>query len=137
MSMAQDRMQPRLTFSSPTRSEAGQQPEDDTSKPPEQTTSSYTQHQERDCLALLVAFVLLGLPAWVPVIATIVGVIGGGFLTMALGAGSWSALDRLAYRVAWVDRHGGRIWDLFFVVALALSPVIAVVATVALLWVAA
>jgi hypothetical protein len=126
MSMAQDRMQPRLTFSSPTRSEAGQQPEDDTSKPPEQTTSSYTQHQERDCLALLVAFVLLGLPAWVPVIATI-----------ALGAGSWSALDRLAYRVAWVDRHGGRIWDLFFVVALALSPVIAVVATVALLWVAA
>lgn len=81
---------------------------------------------------LLAAFLLLGQPFWVPIVSTAIGLIGGSLLMVFVDSGSWVVIDRLAYHIAWVDRHGEAIWDLFLWVALAM-PSITTVASAALL----
>ena len=85
-------------------------------------------------VVLLVAFWLVELPAWIPVVATVIGLVGGSLLATLVDSGSWQLLDRLAYRIPWVDRHGEGVWDLsMIIVSVAMPPVVAIVATVVLL----
>jgi hypothetical protein len=81
---------------------------------------------------LLGAFLLLGQPFWIPVISTAIGLIGGSLLMVFVDSGSWVVIDRLAYHVAWVDRHGDAIWDFSVLVALAM-PSITTIGTAVLL----
>ena len=83
-------------------------------------------------VVLLGAFLLLGQPLWIPVIATAIGLVGGSLLMVFVDSGSWVAIDRLAYHVSWVDRHGDAIWDLFELAALAM-PSITTIGTAVLL----
>jgi len=81
---------------------------------------------------LLAAFLLFGQPPWIPVISTVIGLIGGSLLMVFIDSGSWVVIDRLACHIAWVDRHGEAIWDLFLLAALAM-PSITTIGTVVLL----
>jgi hypothetical protein len=90
---------------------------------------------------LLAAFLVLGQPLWIPVVATVFGLVGGSILNFALdwlGPGgsldrfAWSAIDQLAYHIAWVDRHGYTIWDVCSYLWLLMLP-ITTIGTAALL----
>jgi hypothetical protein len=72
---------------------------------------------------LLAAFLLLGQPFWIPVISAVIGLIGGSLLMVFVDSGSWVVIDRLAYHITWVDRHGDAIWDPFLLVALAMPSI--------------
>ena len=56
-------------------------------------------------VGLSVAFLLLDLPVWIPIVGTVVGVLGGFFLGLAIQYGLFRILDPIAYRSAWVDRN--------------------------------
>lgn len=70
---------------------------------------------------LLVAFLILGEPFWIPIVATAVGVIGGFLLFASIMASSREVFDWLAYRSGWVDRHGETVWGVFDMAALVLT----------------
>jgi hypothetical protein len=84
-------------------------------------------------VVLLVAFSLVDLPWWIPVVGTVIGLVGGSLLAILVDMGVWGLLDRLAYHIPWVDRHGEGVWDLSMIVSLAMPPVVTIAATVVLL----
>ena len=88
---------------------------------------------------LLVAFLWLGQPLWIPVVATVFGLVGGWILLFAfdrvwsvIDRLAWSGIDQLAYHIAWVDRHGNTIWDGCYYLTLLMLP-ITTIGTAALL----
>lgn len=82
---------------------------------------------------LLFVFLLLGLPAWIPIVGTVVGVLGGFFLGLAIDQLLFRALDRIAYRSAWVDRHAEDVlWFTVFVLP-GIGPPVLMVATLLVL----
>lgn len=56
------------------------------------------------------AFLLLGHPFWIPIVATLIGLVGGLLLSASLSEAAWHMFDWLSYRTGWVDRHGEAIY---------------------------
>ncbi len=71
-------------------------------------------------VVLVGTFLLLGLPAWIPVAGALVGVLGGWPLYRAVWVGVRSVLDRLASRRTWFDRHGEGVFESLTLVTLLL-----------------
>lgn len=86
---------------------------------------------------LLAVFWVLSLPVWVPVLAGVIGVVGGAVLAFGLYHVSWLFLDRLAYRSSWVDRNGDSLYFGLVVVAWVLPLATLLAATGILFWIAA
>ena len=86
---------------------------------------------------LLAGFWVLNLPVWVPVLAGVIGVVGGAVLAISLFTVSWLFLDWLAYRSSWVDRNGDNLYFGSVVVAWVLPIAILLAATGILFWIAA
>lgn len=82
---------------------------------------------------LLVVFLLLGLPFWIPVAATVIGLVGGLLLAATLSDAVWHLFDRLSYRAGWIDRHGASTYG-FVSLALTIlgSPVLTLVVALVL-----
>jgi hypothetical protein len=82
--------------------------------------------------ALVFGFLANGVPAWIPIVGTLVGVLGGWPIYWVAWVAARAALDRLAYRIGWVDQHGERLFDNLMLAAFVL-PAGAVIGTTAVL----
>jgi hypothetical protein len=71
-------------------------------------------------VALFVVYLANGLPAWIPIVGALLGVLAGWPLYWAAWVATRSALDRLAYRSGWVDRHGERLFGNLMLIAFVL-----------------
>lgn len=79
-------------------------------------------------IVLLVLYLLLGLPPWIPIVATLLGVPGGWLLAALWDYGGWKAADWLAYHSRWMDEHGSAaIYDVFLLTAIAMPALFPVV----------
>jgi hypothetical protein len=48
-------------------------------------------------------FLILGLPWWVPIVGTLVGMLGGFVLGLMIRHVLFHVMDSIAYRIYWVD----------------------------------
>jgi hypothetical protein len=88
-------------------------------------------------IALFVACLLLGLPAWVALVATPVGLIGGWILCWVADELAWAVVDRLAHRSTWVDGHAGDVLGLVSSLILLIPAAVTILVSLVLLWLVA
>ncbi len=84
-------------------------------------------------IALFVACLLQGLPAWVALVATPVGLIGGWVLCWVVDEVAWTVVDRLALRSTWADRHAGNVLRLVSSILLLIPAAVTILVSLALL----
>jgi hypothetical protein len=85
-------------------------------------------------VVLLGVFLVQGLPAWIPIVATVIGLVGGLLVWATLSDAAWHLFDWLSYRAGWINRHGPAIYDVANLALVVMgSPVLTLVVALVLI----